>query len=96
MPDIYSMPKKDLLCKEYNNQNRTFLDYRGFRLASLKLILEYSFSGSVLKIDRNHKDLRFDIYLIRETVDLVEVEKFRKFYGKGFNIILLDESHEDD
>ena len=92
MIGINTMPKKELVCKQYNNKERTFLDYRGFRLGSLKLILEYSFPGFILKIDRNHKELRFDIYLSKDGIDMKEVEKFRGFYGKGFNIILLENS----
>jgi len=88
------MSKDDLLCSKYKNTNRNFQVYRGFRLPSLKLLLEYVFSGHVIQIEHNHKDLQFDIYLSKfhkETkveIDPLEVEGFRKFFGPGFNIIL--------
>lgn len=86
-----------LLCKEYKNKDRLLLEYRGFRLPSLKLIVDYSFLGYVLKIERNHAQLQFDIYLYKyhkttgAPIDLKEVDKFRKFYGSGFNIIMLSQ-----
>lgn len=84
----------NLLCKEYKNKGRLYVEYRGFRLPSLKLILEYSFPGFVMKIERNKDLMQFDIYMCmrkanREKIDMVEVERFRKFYGYGFNLILL-------
>ena len=89
------MTVNNLLCKEYKSKDRTLLEYRGFRLPSLKLIIDYSFSGYVLKIERNHSKLQFDIYLTKKhrenenEIDSKEVDKFRKFYGSGFNIIIV-------
>lgn len=85
-----------MLCKEYKNKNRVLMQYKGFRLPSLKLILEYSFPGHLIKIDRNHVQLQFDIYLdkynkeTKAEIDMNELEKFRSFYGPGFNIVLYD------
>lgn len=86
-----SSPKRNLLCNQYK---RDFREWRGFRLAALKLIIEYSFPGSYIKVVTNSKEMRFDIYLRKENINLIEVEKFRKFYGKGFHIILLSESDD--
>lgn len=84
-------PINDLICNQYKTENRVFTWYRGFRLANVKMIVEYSFSGCVIKINQNNHEMRFDIYLRKELVDLKELEKFRKFWGKGFNVILLSE-----
>lgn len=96
MIQIATMPKKEVFCKEY----RKIRAYKGFELSSLKRIVDYSFDGFVLKVEKNNAEFRFDIYLRREHTDdgsdinMKEVEKFRKFYGKGFNVILL--SGEDE
>jgi hypothetical protein len=88
------MEKENLFCKQYKINNRVILEYRGIRLAGLKQILEYSFSGHVLKIERNHSQLQFDIYLSnfhkenKSPINMSEVEKFRNYYGKGFNLII--------
>lgn len=87
--------KDDLLCKQYRNKERMLLEYRGFRLPSLKLLIDYIFPGYTLKIDRNHPQLQFDIYLrkhhveTKAEIDIREVENFRKFFGLGFNLIIL-------
>lgn len=96
MQGFYAMPKKELLCKEYKSNGRVFQEINGIRLNGLKKILEYSFPGYVIKVTRNNKELRFDIYLSREGIDLNEVEKFRNFYGKDFKIILLENSEQEE
>lgn len=99
MPLSYT-PSNNLLCKEYKIKERVLHSYRGFRLPAIKLIFEYSFSGFVLKIIQNNQHLRYDIFLRKEHIEsgekinLKEVEKFRFFYGKGFNIIIFSESDE--
>lgn len=102
MPELSSTPKDDMLCNKYKKREIVFEYYRGFELRTLKIILEYSFSGFVLKIDKNHKELRFDIYLCKvhpETkseINISEVERFRTFYGRGFNLILLSPSDDQE
>lgn len=82
-----SMSNNELFCKQLNS-------YRGFRLGCVKLIVKYSFQGYELKIEQNNRELRYDIYLLEnhketgEIINLFEVERFQKFYGKGFNIII--------
>lgn len=94
-PQVSTIGKDDLLCKEYKNKDRILLEYRGFRLPSLKLLIDYLFSGHLLKIERNHSQLQFDIYLRKHSVDtkceidMKEIEKFRKYYGLGFHLIIL-------
>lgn len=84
----------NLFCTNYKEVKRTFSRYRGFRLGNVKLLVEYIFPGFILKIEQNNRDLRYDIFLRKnnketnEEINLKEVERFRKFYGKGFNIIL--------
>lgn len=77
-----------LFCKRVLNE------YRGFRLSTVKLIIEYSFPGHLIKVERNNRELRFDIYLREfgdKVLNLIELERFKKYYGKGLNIIIYSE-----
>lgn len=92
-----SNSNNELFCKQVvGNKKRFFKMYRGFKLATVKLLVEYNFSGYILKIEDNQADSRFDIYLTKtnktssQEINMKEVEKFSKFFGKGFNIILLE------
>lgn len=95
---LNSSSQNELLCNTYKKVNNKFRDYRGFRLSTLKLLIEYTFSGFCIKIEHNYRERRFDIFLTKENketkaaIDLKEVEKFRKFYGKGFHITVLEEA----
>lgn len=77
-------------------------EYRGYRLPSLKLLIGFCFPGHLIKIERNNKELRFDIFLSKNhqeddhEINMEEVNKFRKYYGKGFNIILMEQSDENE
>lgn len=91
----------NLLCTIYKHKKSSFSCYRGFRLASVKLVVEYLFSGYILKVEQNNKELRYDIYLrtqrvnTKEEINFTEIQKFRHFYGRGFNVILLSETDEN-
>lgn len=95
MPEV--LEKKSLFCTSYKEATNKFRDYRGFRLSTLKLLIEYTFSGFAIKIEHNYRERRFDIFLSKKNketgleIDLKEVEKFRKFYGKGFYILIMEE-----
>lgn len=96
----------DLLCIQYHNlkvvpqqvNKRSFQSYRGFTLPSVKLLIGYLFAGYVLKIEKNNQQLRYDVYLrslndtTNEQINVIEVDKFLKFFGKGFNIIILSQT----
>lgn len=83
----------DLFCKSYKNNDRKILYYKGFKLASVKQLIEYCFPTYLLKVEHNHAKLQFDIYLSRYVdnvhIDLIEVNTFRKFFGVGFNVIIV-------
>lgn len=93
-----ALEKKDLLCIAYKQAKNKFREYRGFRISPLKLLIEYTFSGFEVNIEHNYKERRFDIFLCKknkdtsEEIDLKEVEKFRKFYGRGFHLIIYEET----
>jgi len=88
-----------LLCAIYNK--RKFRTYKGFTLASLKKLIDYLFPGYTLKIEQNNKNLCFDIYLCmikketKEEINKSELERFQKYFGNGFNVILWSESKQD-
>lgn len=90
----------DMLCDKYKKREIVFKYYRGFELYQLKQLLDYSFSGFVMKIDKNHKELRFDIHLSRvhsennTQINLVEVERFKSYWGRGFNLIFWSPSDD--
>src|SRR5258708_4991378 len=96
MPEVSVMPKKDLLCNQY----RRFQEIGGIRLSGLKKMLDYSFKGFVLKIEKNHKYLKYDIYLMKKNkenkkeIDLKEVEKFRGHYQEYVTITVLNQEDE--
>lgn len=93
-----SAGSNELFCKQKNGDERIFNLYRGFRPAAVKLLVEYLFSGHLLKIEQNQRELRFDIYLCKlhkdtlREVDMREIDKFRKYYGRGFNVIVWTQS----
>lgn len=86
--------EKDLFCSNIKKNNRIFYCYRGFRLSTVKLLIEYTFPGFTNRIESNNSEFRFDIYLCKhhkETdaeINSTEVDRFRKFYGAGFNVII--------
>lgn len=92
------LEKKELFCNSLKNTKYKFREYRGYRISALKLLIEYTFSGFAIKVEPNYREFRFDIFLSKknketgDNINVVEVEKFRKFYGKGFHIILMEVS----
>lgn len=90
---------QNLLCEDYKHTRSKFRYYKGFELSTLKQLIEYTFSGFAIKIEHNHRERRFDIFLAKKNketgkeIDVKEVDRFRKFYGSGFYVTLLEEAY---
>lgn len=70
------------------------MQYRGFVLPSVKLLIQYRFPSHILKIQRNSSKLQFDIYLSKYDhndclIDMDEINTFKQFFGPGLNLIVL-------
>ena len=71
-----------------------FYSYKGFKMGTVRLVIDYNFPGFLIKIEKNMREMRYDIFMCKnhkesgEEINIKEVERFQKFYGKGFNIIL--------
>ncbi len=96
---VGSTSKDDLICKNYKKQGRTFQEIRGIRMTGLVSLLEWcGFSDHVIGIDRNYREIRFEITMCTSNkkngklIDHKAVDAFTKFWGHGFHIILLDRS----